>query len=1365
MNEFGPFSPYGGYVWSSNRASEDHTWPEVAARGAVAAGAAGAAWWGLTRTGADGRRPLDTVAYNMAMVGNESPFQFLHTFRIPEWVSPWTSVHYQGLKQQGADHVMEWGAEVLHNRGSYAYLKAMAGLSDHQMQGFGLTRDFNTYTSVKGTLGADKLVFKRRASSGLGDLFIHQGGQEKLFVAGTRLMQLTPDAYDATGLIDKRGTVNRAFHAIMQSLGLWDTGDFVDSATGKDFSRELFSHYDHANKKWVGSTWAPIIAEGRAHTAEEAWRRSSFLRAPSAFGMERFNRLVGGVAEQIGGQRFAGALESIIGLGTRPGPANKMYWRFGTKAATLVGMYYGVQELDWLRRKGGIVGNTGVSAALSAGAGYFAGRMGANSKVQGAVALGSFAAQMILPGFEKGLWPGIVSTYANANVLRATAGNPFSSYRRTLEGYFPGVTSWQFGAGVGLAVTAASFASNPFTGKSLPQHLIDALGPGALGLTSGHAPDTLRRNFWQNMNAFMGNNGGSRFAAGKEAFSALERMQMRMDAVRRFGIRDAAMHARNTWTATEDAMHAVLSNGVKGGGQPFQQALLSELDAVNTRYNGSRGFGSRVGRQLEGLWAQAKYAFFGVNIHEKDLVDQITAKSFHSPLGRAGLLFFGALGAHQLLTGGLLGSLKTSSELQDIYSGRQLVEINKGRFWEGGGTPFEGSKTSYYRPHYVALTLNRIREKGLWGADEDNRSPLYKLFLKNFTYEWEKEHYWDRPYPISDTAFQDFPIIGGFLSATVGRLIKPAKLMHVNEWMQNENGQAYTGQIYQGWRKEPSYGLGADTPGMAMAPLDSRYQLVAWQDQWRELEGLTGWAKNVISKQVLGYSLAYSNSPLLQDSGRATSETRKFWENQMGGAFFSNEFLRRVFPQNTSDVNRINPIANMMPSWMPENFHYGDPYTDKFMEWGEARLPGAGYEALHPELKGVPQEDYPLIHQYDILAGVAPFSKELRNVRNKLYRRRAKGETSDEVNSWMDTIDRQVQQRYAVYDFNYVDPNAIELPGSNLTQALQSRVALAVRHAAAPLEYLTPMGFRPVQKFFNNRSPIERYEYERLYGTPLAFWDKPWRDWFRPFTYSLAHNMGYSDKPYWRETADQTNAYFDKLEFLQMMRAADAARANKDFAQAFNYEFMASTTLAGTNAATGDPVSAYWAMPQQERSFFNAFVNAPVEDRERILEMVPENEAGIYQQLWRRIDAGDTSLYPGTGRPDRGFLKQRQMMVEQQLGAGVPGEGWIGWNPDVDMDDIKVRYIDNIGQDVADFGMWQSDLKKSMRQEYLDGSADKTWIQLDRAGFRDQLARNTTGGQYGVHGGTWLNSYARIDYNDTRGDELRRELDRNVNGY
>lgn len=54
------------------------------------------------------------------------------------------------------------------------------------------------------------------------------------------------------------------------------------------------------------------------------------------------------------------------------------------------------------------------------------------------------------------------------------------------------------------------------------------------------------------------------------------------------------------------------------------------------------------------------------------------------------------------------------------------------------------------------------------------------------------------------------------------------------------------------------------------------------------------------------------------------------------------------------------------------------------MDDGYARLPGAGYEALHPELKGIRPEDYPDIYKMSILADIAPYSREYNTARQRV---------------------------------------------------------------------------------------------------------------------------------------------------------------------------------------------------------------------------------------------------------------------------------------------------------------------------------------------------------------------------------------------
>lgn len=124
--------------------------------------------------------------------------------------------------------------------------------------------------------------------------------------------------------------------------------------------------------------------------------------------------------------------------------------------------------------------------------------------------------------------------------------------------------------------------------------------------------------------------------------------------------------------------------------------------------------------------------------------------------------------------------------------------------------------------------------------------------------------------------------------------------------------------------------------------------------------------------------------------------SRRYYERELGAgygpsptlkeAFGYSEPLRR-FIQRESFEPQANEIPNTMPSWLPgddymTNFKVGDPYVR--IDDGYARLPGAGYEALHPELKGLDPEDYPDIHKLRILADVAPYSREYNTFRQKV---------------------------------------------------------------------------------------------------------------------------------------------------------------------------------------------------------------------------------------------------------------------------------------------------------------------------------------------------------------------------------------------
>lgn len=125
-----------------------------------------------------------------------------------------------------------------------------------------------------------------------------------------------------------------------------------------------------------------------------------------------------------------------------------------------------------------------------------------------------------------------------------------------------------------------------------------------------------------------------------------------------------------------------------------------------------------------------------------------------------------------------------------------------------------------------------------------------------------------------------------------------------------------------------------------------------------------------------------------QGSRQIDNFSRRYYERELGAGIGPNPSFKehfgytepfRRFVQREDFSPQANEIPNTMPSWLPgddylTNFKVGDPYVK--IDQGFARLPGAGYEAIHPELKGLKPEDYPDIYKLSILADVAPYSRE-----------------------------------------------------------------------------------------------------------------------------------------------------------------------------------------------------------------------------------------------------------------------------------------------------------------------------------------------------------------------------------------------------
>ena len=787
---------------------------------------------------------------------------------------------------------------------------------------------------------------------------------------------------------------------------------------------------------------------------------------------------------------------------------------------------------------------------------------------------------------------------------------------------------------------------------------------------------------------------------------------------------------------------------------------------------------ARIGRSLttsKGLYAR------------QDTVGKIWRKFATKQGDKLSFAFLGKVGPAKLT--GLLGVAagaaltlpfwpgavipeESPEELRRIYSGEEEIPIRRGRWWEFGRSPYEGQRIMYYRPHWYPRMMMRAREKGIWGPEEDELSPLQKLFKREFTYELEEKHYKERPYPITGLPFEDVPFIGPLLANTLGRFIKPPRLMHTEEWVGPEGVKA----------EPPRFGgrvateVGEVPGGIPESPYGAKGLAGEQIYRLQEMFGLAGFAQMSIKERLTGSADWFDQIKQLESARRIAGFERFYWDLELGGLAGTTEAFRRLYPHRRRQIPLYNPIRNMMPEWLPgpgeksPDFRHGDPFV-KVPE-GELRLPGRGYEARFPELEGLKPEDYPLIHKYKILADVAPYSDKYKIHRNMVRAARKRDEWTDQEEAIFQVTEEQVaakKTRIEFQEYKYLSPmgklidkskhwggeeSSSLIAALNKAETEEEKEGIAKRlfggywellahNAETAFDQLTPVS--PGAKLVHVRTPLEAYERLQVYGTESAFWQHPVKHFIKPFSTLLAKSFGYENIPEHIRERRNLEQYFDTLEYVKYARLANLARKSSDVEAVKEFERKKDETLFGINPFTRNYRSIFRALPRRERDYFNAFSAAEsTEERARILELVPENEKALYIARWKlafadevkkarkaeflteeQLEEADTMVdqiydearaegFPHTKELFAEYIETRlkgetygdwYRRTKLLTGVPMPGPDWVGWHPSVDLEDVKLRVVQTLGEDMHDYDLWASRAQTLINKPYISDEA------------------------------------------------------------
>ena len=855
-----------------------------------------------------------------------------------------------------------------------------------------------------------------------------------------------------------------------------------------------------------------------------------------------------------------------------------------------------------------------------------------------------------------------------------------------------------------------------------------------------------------------------------------------------------------------------------------------QLDQSQSQYGGPLDLFMRgmIGKRVLPITA-AGATFMAVDrtiggaVNEKDQRgERVYSPFFTTKLARA------AVEAQSVGSGLVPGGMSYEEKKDQLLNGE--VAVRQGRYWPLGTTPFKGGKVLYYRPSYY-----RKLAEGTGLTSDSYSSPAEKLaFAYDFSplrpfdpYRFERENYYDRPYPVTGEYFTGpFGPATALGNLTVGKILKPQMMMHEQEvaaglaaYVPAGQSGAYNAQgLIDSGRTSPVMGAGgaitslnsssggyygagrqisgynnamsANAGAMATASRSTIGQIGQYNNQLssaaasgpnritstatlpggltygppkvpgiippsvvpagapistgsipfqaselgyrlQETAGIYGFAFGSL-REGLGFG-SQDMSPqvsALQSASKGYGSTRAFWDLNLGGLgdvpmagegsignIEVSEIVRRFIPKERTDVNYVNPIRNTMGQQYPFlpgsdyfiNFKTGDPFTK--VQEGEIRLPGAGYERLNT-LYGDETGRYGRVNQLDILADVAPYSKEFRSLNRTIKMGGLSPAEKIKVQEIRDQVE-DTTTKYQFTPYKYKGTSAEDM-GMQPTLHAMSRVGEYIAHRDTFFN----------SKFLNRRTATEDWERRNVYGATFPEWQRPYESYIQPminkasqrdpitatlamatagsffgrtapaktvsslvfgtagFLSSVKGNIhelvtGERQMPKKRVKELALEEYVDIVGYVKNTSLAQEAKARGDAAAAASFTSAAKRTMYGADIYGGSVENLSLAIPKRKREHFKAMINAPEDEREKILSTSGRLERRIYQAAWGMK------------------VEEKPDLAEYFSRHELPDQSWEGWHPNTNLEHVKIKMGQHMGLEMSQMGYYPQQVKEA----------------------------------------------------------------------
>jgi len=121
----------------------------------------------------------------------------------------------------------------------------------------------------------------------------------------------------------------------------------------------------------------------------------------------------------------------------------------------------------------------------------------------------------------------------------------------------------------------------------------------------------------------------------------------------------------------------------------------------------------------------------------------------------------------------------------------------------------------------------------------------------------------------------------------------------------------------------------------------------------------------------------------------------------------------------------------------------------------------------------------------------------------------------------------------------------------------------------------------------------------------------------------------------------------------------------------------AKRTMYGADLYGASVDTLTLAVPKRKREHFEAMLQAPEEERERILSTAPRLERRIYQAAWGME------------------VEEKPELAEYFQRHELPDMSWEGWHPNTNMDHVKIKIGQQMGLEMSQMGYYPQQIKEA----------------------------------------------------------------------